>query len=34
MSAATTDAVQRLVAAAPPLTLEQTRRLRDLLGGA
>jgi len=28
------DAVQRLVAAAPPLTPEQTRRLRDLLGGA
>lgn len=29
-----TDAVQRLVAAAPPLTPEQTRRLRDLLGEA
>jgi excisionase family DNA binding protein len=28
------DAVQRLVAAAPPLAPEQTRRLRDLLGGA
>lgn len=28
------DVVQRLVAAAPPLTPEQTRRLRDLLGEA
>lgn len=27
-------AIERLVAAAPPLTPEQTRRLRDLLGGA
>lgn len=27
-------AIDKLVAAAPPLTAEQTRRLRDLLGGA
>ncbi|WP_182141967.1 helix-turn-helix domain-containing protein [Schaalia sp. JY-X169] len=27
-------AIERLVAAAPPLTPEQTRRLRDLLGEA
>ena len=27
-------AIGQLVAAAPPLTPEQTRRLRDLLGGA
>lgn len=27
-------AIDKLVAAAPPLTPEQTRRLRDLLGGA
>lgn len=27
-------AIDHLVAAAPPLTPEQTRRLRDLLGGA
>lgn len=26
-------AIERLVATAPPLTPEQTRRLRDLLGG-
>lgn len=27
-------AIDKLVAAAPPLTAEQTRRLRELLGGA
>lgn len=27
-------AIDKLVAATPPLTAEQTRRLRDLLGGA
>ena len=27
-------AIDKLVAAAPPLTAEQTRRLRELIGGA
>ena len=31
---AVASAIDRLVASAPPLTAEQTRRLRDLLGGA